>query len=54
MMTWSRQGMPMISPALTKRRVVSLSSADGSQFPEGWLCYVERRVMLTRWRLGSC
>ena len=44
---WSRSGIPNSSPDRTSLRVASLSSADGVQSPEGWLCYVERPLMLS-------
>ena len=44
-MTWSRTRMPRIFAACASRLVHSRSSCDGAGSPEGWLCYVQRRVM---------
>lgn len=44
---WSSTLMPKSFPLLTRRSVVSRSGPLGFAIPDGWLCYVQSRVM---WR----
>jgi len=40
----------MVARAKTIFFVITLSSAEGSVFPDGWLCYVKFRFMLSGFR----